>query len=275
MEIPLSWFPAEVARRALLFLPALGIEARLYETLALRLAEGGCSVCLMEQRGLGRSKLRPSYRVDVDLWDYLDRDIPASLAWLKTQAPGLPIVLGGHSLGGHLSTLYSGIDPHAFVGLVHLTCAFPYFRDFPTVKAWQIRFLCLLIPFFRAFPGYFPGGLIGFAGREATGLMMQWRHWALHGNFDFDPRRPLAHAVAEFRGPVISIAMEQDDYASKRGIQRALSLFRPEQTSRHVLGHAEQGAAVGHFKWARQPAGVVRCLEAWMEREIRGSGEAG
>lgn len=275
VDIPLTWFPAASAKHVLLFLPALGIESRLYETLAAQLAELGCSVCLMEQRGQGRSKLRPSYRVDIGMWDYLDQDIPACLAWLRDECPGLPIIMGGHSLGGHLCTLYSGIEPSQIQGVAHLTCAFPYYRDFSPLKAWQIRFLCFLIPFCRLFPGYFPGALIGFAGRESSRLMMQWRHSALKGDFDFDPGRPLSGAVSNFQGPVISIAIEKDDYASKLGIQRSLSLFRPEQVSRFTLGQAEQGDALGHFKWARQPGGVARCLSDWMNEKISPSETAG
>jgi predicted alpha/beta hydrolase len=268
--IPLTWYPAETPGQVLLMLPALGVESRLYDRLAARLAELGCSVCLAEQRGQGRSALRPSRQVTISCWDCLDLDIPSCLDWLEEKAPGLPLLLGGHSLGGHLSTLYSGIEPERISGVVHIACTFPFYRDYPPVKSWQIRLLCLFVLLFRVFPGYFPGAIIGFAGRESSLMMMQWRHWALSGNYDFDPQRPLSQAVKAYKGPVISIALEDDNYTSDAGIQRALSLFSAEQVSQVKLGPDEQGEFLGHFRWAKQPDGVANALADWMNRTVRG-----
>jgi len=268
VNIPLTWFPADSARHALLLLPALGIRSQLYEPLAADLAQQGCSVCLLEQRGQGRSTLRPSYRVNISMSDYLDQDIPASLDWIQKRSGELPLLLGGHSLGGHLSTLYAGIEPLRIKGIVHIACSFPYFRDFPTIRSWQIRFLSLLVSMARIFPGYFPGAVIGFAGRESSTLMNEWRHWALSGNFDFDPSRPLAQGVKSYLGPVISIGLADDDFACEAGIKRALSLFNEHQVTRLELGHEQQGPYLGHFKWARQPDGVVNALIEWMNREL-------
>jgi len=265
VRIPLTWFPASQPRWVCLFLPALGIQAKLYNTLAAALAANGCSVCLLEQRGHGESPLRASRSVQFGIADYLEKDIPAALAWVRSQAPGLPVLLGGHSLGGHLSTMYCGREGAEIVAVFHVACGFPYHGDFPPRSSRLIRLLCLLIPWFRIVPGYFPGQLVGFAGRESLKLMFDWRDWARTGSFDFGGRKRVVEAAEWFTGPVMSIAIENDDFSSEPARARALVPFRSARVNRLTLGRAEQGEYLGHFSWARQPDGVVRALKAWME----------
>ena len=81
--IPLTWFEADTTRCALLLLPALGIQSKLYNRLGEQLAGEGCSVCLMEQRGHGRSNLRPARGTRYCLADILEQDIPDKGRLLK------------------------------------------------------------------------------------------------------------------------------------------------------------------------------------------------
>ena len=268
VRIPLTWFPADPARYACLFLPALGIQARLYHQLAIGLAASGCSVCLLEQRGHGESPLRASRAVEFGMTDFLEKDIPAALSWLRAQAPGLPVLMGGHSLGGNLSTLYAGEPAAGLSGLIHVACGSPYHGDFPPRQSRLIRLLCTAIPLLRVFPGYFPGEVMGFAGRESLQLMRDWRDWALTGTLDYGGRIGLAERAGSFRGPVISIAIENDDFSSAAARERALAPLRSARITRLTLGAAEQGEYLGHFKWARRPDGVVRALADWMQREL-------
>ena len=267
--IPLTWFAADQQRIALLLLPALGIQARLYNKLAEGLSELGCSVCLIEQRGHGRSALRPGYGVNYSLDEILDQDLPAAMAWLASRAPALPLLLGGHSLGGHLSTIYAGQHAAQLAGVVHLACAFPYHRAYGPKQARMLRTLCRLMPLFAVFPGYFPGDKLGFGGRESLGLMRQWCEWAQTGQFDFGGRNDLAGQVAAFAGPVISIAFDKDGFASDATIDLALSPFTNARITRRQLGAAEQGEYLGHVAWAREPAGVVQVLGDWLATEFK------
>ena len=267
-EVPLYWYPAAVPRRALLLLPALGIQARLYRELASGLADGGCSVALMEQRGHGMSPVRPGYRQRYSLIDSLDQDMPAALAWLRQSEPAVPLLLGGHSLGGHLSTVYAGQHPQQVDGILHLACAFPHHCDYAPKQRRMLRFLCTLIPLFRLLPGFYPGNLVGFGGRESTAMMMQWRQWALRGDFDIADRRGLAEAVANFNGPVLSVSFERDDFSTKAAVERALSPYRNSPITRVMLGEAEQGQHLGHTGWARAPAGVIGAASRWMESAL-------
>ncbi len=254
---------------ALLLLPALGIQAKLYLKLAQQLAVVGISVLVMEQRGHGLSTPPPSRRNSHSLNDFLDRDIPSLLDWLAQKEPAAPLLLGGHSLGGHLATIYTGRHPQQLAGVVHLACSFPYFRDYSGKQSAMIRLICGLMPVFDFLPGYFPGNLVGFGGRESLPMMRQWRQWASSGSFDFDDHKGLAENVASFSGPMLSIAFDKDDFASLAGIDRACSPFVNAAVTRLTLGEKEQGEYLGHTRWARSPAGVVAAIQRWVEKSWR------
>lgn len=263
-RVPLCWFAAENARATLLLLPALGIRAKLYFRLARVLSEAGLSTALLEQRGHGESPYRPGYGRDFGFREYLDDDLPAALEEVRSLSSGAPLVLAGHSLGGHFSTLSAGRRPGDFAGIVHLACSFPYHADFAPRQARLIRLLSRLMPLFAVLPGYYPGDRIGFGGREYLQLMRNWCQWARTGRFDFDGCSGCAERVAGYTGPVLSIALDGDDYASAKGISRALEPFVNASVSRVILGQAEQGQYRGHADWARQPDGVARRILDWL-----------
>ena len=266
--IPLNWHPANSPQCSLLLLPALGIQARLYDRLGEQLAAQGCATCIMEQRGHGRSPVNVGRGTGHTLGDFLDYDIPAALEWMNDRVPDQPRLIGGHSLGGHLSTLYAGQQPDRVAGVVHLACAFPYHADYAGKQAKLIRLICSLMPFFAVFPGYFPGHRLGFGGRESLAMMRQWAQWASTGSFDFGTRTGLAEPVSHFNKPVISVSFEQDDFATLAATERALSPFSSAQISRVELGETEQGEFLGHTGWARNPHGVSQTLSRWIARSF-------
>lgn len=269
--VPLDWFPAPEPRTAFLLMPALGIQARLYTALAGQLAAGGCSVAVLEQRGHGRSELRASRQCQWGLAEFLDHDVPAAVGWLQRQAPGLPLLLGGHSLGGHLGTLMAGRHPELPAGVVHVATPMPCARNFPPRQAWLIRMLCVLISVFRVFPGYFPGERVGFGGRDPLELMRDWRTWATTGRYDFADHEGAHDAIARYRGPVLSVALDEDEYSSPEAVDHALSAFGPASITKVTLGENEQGEYLGHFRWARQPDGVTRAILRWIDAEVTSS----
>lgn len=267
-SIPLYWFCAEQTRATLLLQPALGIQAKLYLQLAQGLAARGYATAVLEQRGHGLSSFSPGYSCNYSFRETLDYDLPAALAWIENEAPGVPRYLGGHSLGGHLSTIYTGMHPKNINGVVHLACAFPYLADYPPRERRMLRLLTTLIPVFRLVPGYYPGHLLGFGERESLAMMRQWRQWAISGDFDFDERRGLAKAVAAFEGEVLSLGFEQDPFSTEAAVERALSPFSAAKVQQFTLGPQEQGEFLGHTAWAKQPSGVIEQISAWLERQL-------
>lgn len=272
VRVPLDWFAADAPRAALLLMPALGIQARLYTPLASALSAAGCAVAVLEQRGHGRSEVRARRGSRFGMAELLTLDLPAALHWLRRTLPDRPLVIGGHSLGGHMATLFAGQHPERPAGIFHIATPMPWYRAFPARTAWLIRILCAMISLCRVFPGYFPGQWIGFGGRESLPLMRDWRDWALTGRYDFGRFTGLHEAIVRYHGPVLSIALEQDAYSCPAAVDLALAPLVNARLTRLELGPDEQAGYLGHFQWARQPVGVAQAMLEWIAREIPAAG---
>ena len=116
--VPVRWFPAEQPRASIVFMPALGVAARFYLLLAENLHDAGFNVLLMELRGHGDSSLRASRQVDFGFREALDEDLPAAMDWVLGKAPGTPLYLMGHSLGGHYAAITAGRLPDRVDGVI-------------------------------------------------------------------------------------------------------------------------------------------------------------
>lgn len=250
---------------ALLMLPALGIRAKFYAALARGLALGGVLVVVLEQRGNGESPYRPGDGSHFDLSDYLHEDVAAALVWLRAKCGGVPLYVGGHSLGGHMASLAVAENQTAFAGVLHFACGFPYVGDYRPPASLFIRFLIALIPLMTYVLGYFPGSRLGLGGREYRGLMLDWRLWARSGSYNIKGFESVEERLAEFSGRMLSVAFDQDTLASAKSIDRACSVFKSADVRKLKLGAAEQGAHLGHINWGRKPDGAVAAVLDWLK----------
>jgi predicted alpha/beta hydrolase len=178
---------------------------------------------------------------------------------------------GGHSLGGHLSTIYAGQNPDRLQGVVHIACGSPYFGDHSAATAFGVKLACNILPVFEVFPGYFPGELLGFAGRESMSLMRDWSDWARTGKLDYGRHQNLQSAVTNFQGAVLAISMAGDKLSSLPAEQRAIAPFSSARAVRQVrIGDDESGDHPGHFAWAKEPQGTARAVLQWLQEEMPG-----
>ncbi len=264
IDIPLmTTSAAKLTRGVLLLLPALGIRAKFYTKLAEGLADHGISTIVVEQRGNGESPYRPGDGSEFGLRDYLDTDIAVATAWAQKEFPGVPITIGGHSLGGHMAALAGVLRPADYNGIVRLACGFPYYKDFPRPASVFIKSMILTIPLLTRLVGYFPGSRLGFGGKEYRGLMMDWRLWAKSGRYENHLFPGSEAAMAAYSKRVISLGFEQDTLAPDAAINRSLGMFKTASVTRLKLGAAEQGNYLGHINWGKKPEGVVLALNDW------------
>ena len=259
--------PAQPQRAVFLLLPALGIRAKFYSKLAEGLAAYGTSTIVVEQRGNGESPYRPGDGSRFGLRDYLDIDIAAATTWVQKEFPGVPIYIGGHSLGGHMAALAGALHPEHYAGIVRLACGFPYHKDFPRPSSTFIKVMILTIPLLTWLVGYFPGSRLGFGGREYRELMMDWRLWAKSGSYE-NRRFPGSEAaMATYPKRVISIGFNNDTLAPDAAINRSVGMFRTADVTQLKLSAAQQGDYLGHINWAKKPDGVVLALIDWFNSE--------
>ena len=105
----LHWSPEGDPWAAALVVHGLGEHAGRYRTVAGALTAAGIDVFAYDTRGFGGSA---GVRAYVDRWSQLIDDLAEQMAAARAAAPGLPLILYGHSLGGLAAVGYvlSGRD---------------------------------------------------------------------------------------------------------------------------------------------------------------------
>ncbi|HVF35899.1 MAG TPA: alpha/beta fold hydrolase [Candidatus Saccharimonadia bacterium] len=252
--------PADAAT-GLLWLPAMGVPARKYARFADALAQRGIACALHEWRGGGTSTVRASRDID---WSYVQllRDVDASRDAAARAAPGILWRIGGHSLGAQLAALALATARDRYDGLVVVGAGLPWWRSFPP---WQQPLLLGVFATFKllvAACGYFPGDRIGFAGREARGVIRDWTRSGLTGSYRLDgDGRNFDAALAVLDAPVEAVHFAQDRYVPAGSLE-ALVAKLPRASTRRIelIPSHFAGGRADHFAWMRDPAPVVDAL---------------
>ncbi|MFT4270424.1 MAG: alpha/beta fold hydrolase [Pantoea sp.] len=252
--------PAKVDA-VLLWLPALGVAAKHYQPFATKLAERGVAVFMHEWRGNGSSSLRPSRDIDWGYRQILELDLPQSFDAAARKFRGLPLIIGGHSLGGQLASLFAAQYPTAFSQLWLVASGTPDWRSFPMPLRWLLPFAYRLLPLLAKRKGYLDGHRIGFGGIEARGLISDWarvgrtgRYAAKGMDFDFEA------ALRQLAIPAHTVAFTDDWLAPRSSMAALLAKLAPAQRKSIILNARQLGTAANHFAWMKQPDSVVDCL---------------
>ena len=244
----------------LLWLPAMGVAARHYLPFADALAARGLAVFVHEWRGNGSSSLRASRDCDWGYRELLTVDLPATEAVVAATTPGVPRILGGHSLGGQLACCRLGLAPEATQRLWLVAAGAPYWRAFPPRTRWWLPMAYRFLPWLADRCGALPGRRIGFGGQEARGVIRDWSRSALSGRYaaaglDID----LEAAMARVAVPVTAVVKTEDWLAPASSLRFLLSKL-PASTATITALDAEGGRQADHFEWMKHPGRTVEAL---------------
>ncbi len=258
-----SW-SCSAPRATVLVLPALGVRASFYKTVAGQLCERGFAVTTIDHRGHGESSV--AVRRDTDFgYAELVADLLGTARRLRS-ASSAPLVFLGHSLGGHLAVLAAGAEPELADGIALVASGTPYHASFPARDALRIRALAGAMPLLTRVVGYFPGNRIGFGGRESRGVMRDWAKLALHGHFSLQGHDPHAW-LRQVRAPVLAISLEGDSMAPPAALEHLLAMLPSAQIQReHLTLDRCEPRALDHLRWAQYPAAVADLLDEWWQR---------
>lgn len=271
-SVPVGWYAAagDSARANIVLMAALGVAAGFYRKFAADLAGRGFNVALMEQRGHGDSTLRPSRRRNWGFAEVLNEDLPATLERVRERAPRLPLLLMGHSLGGHYAAIYAGLHAAQVDGVVMIATGSPWWRAFRGRTRRLVHQLTYLIPLAGLLFGYYPGERIGFGGREARTVMLDWRDLARTNRYRVRGLRQNPEAgIAEYAGPVLAVRFADDPFAPQAAVEAVTGKFASADLTERVLDAGQLGDKADHFRWARQASVVGQVVDGWLrEKEL-------
>lgn len=250
----------------LLWIPALGVPARHYQTFADTVAARGIAVARHEWRGIGSSSLRASRENDWSYRELLD-DVADSLATAQAAAPDVRWLVGGHSLGSQFAAMAFALHRDAIAGLVVIAGGMPYWKNFPGPHGVGIRALFTLAPIIARWRGYFPGRRFGFGGNEARGVIRDWAQTGHSGSYSIAALgEDIDSALAGRGGPVLGVWLDEDWFTPRPSFDHLLAkLSRGDVTIRQLTQADFNGIAADHFGWIKQPKPVVECIVDWIE----------
>jgi len=127
-----AWRPEAQPRAAFVLVHGVGEHSGRYPDLVEPLAEAGYAVFTYDQRGHG---LSPGPRVHIDRWAQYRDDLGSFLDLVVDRAPGLPVVLYGHSMGSLVVLDYVLAHPRGLAGIVVSGVAL---QPAGVGKGWQV-----------------------------------------------------------------------------------------------------------------------------------------
>lgn len=114
------WLPDEPAKAVVQVVHGMAEHSARYARLAEALTTAGYAVYAGDHRGHGAtaSEADHGYFADTDGWQTVVADLRAVTRLARSEQPGLPVFLLGHSMGSLLSRAYVIEDGHDLAGLV-------------------------------------------------------------------------------------------------------------------------------------------------------------
>ena len=225
---------------------AMGVRQDFYAPVARFFAASGIHVLTFDYRGVGWSLRGPMSRVQADVNTWASRDLGAMLGEARKAAPGAPLAVLGHSLGGQII----GIAPdNARVGAVlNVTAGSGWYKHNDRMP-WRVRFFWhVAVPALTPVFGYFPGKALRMVGDLPRGVAWQWRRWCLHPDYLLSEGEEARAAYRRFDKPILSYSFEDDDILTRNAVDSLNAFYTGAAITRRHVSPADVGAKrVGHF----------------------------
>ena len=244
----------EVTAPLVLLYSAMGVRASYYKDFATHLSSLGVHCITIDWRGYGKSNIRPSRKTNHGFQILID-DMNEVIDFVNKLYPKSKIYLSGHSLGGQIGSLYSGLYPNKINGLILIASGTPYYKVWDEFGAWKLKLGGRIFYPVSKLLGYYPGKLFGFGGKESIGVIKDWSFVAINGKYilsgsGFDYENAMKKAELD----ILSVSIKQDNLGCKDSVSDLLNKFHNANIKRiEVSPNNSKIENLNHFNWAKQP----------------------
>jgi predicted alpha/beta hydrolase len=261
----------EAARGALVVNGATGFPREYYLRFATYAAQRGYHALVYDYRGMGASADRPLALEPARMSDWGRLDMAATLAWLETRHPELPLFTVGHSVGGQLIGCMANQARARAHLMIATSTGYWRWQRFP-FRYQALFFWKLYGPLELATRGFVPRGMLWRGDSLPRGVFLEWRSWCLSPQHFVPDLVTPGSEFARVNAPVLSWSFSDDPIATPRAVEALLALYPNARIERRCTSPAELGvSAIGHqgFFAERHRESLWRPALDWLD--ARGS----
>lgn len=240
-------------QHTLILLPALGVELSKYQKLITALINQGFNLVLADYPHCGRNTPWVSKEINYGYADLLNDFIPKLVA-IALDISTHPPILCGHSLGGHLATLYAQQHDNKIIGIATGNIGLKYWDlkgKINILKAVTVINSMIL----KA--GYFAGYKISFGQRETRSLMRDWSKVVFTGNY----KHIIQHEHIS-NNAALFIHFKGDEFAPLSSTLGLSRYFHKPQVSSLDLTQKRPGNQ--HSVWIKDPDELIDLIKKWL-----------
>jgi predicted alpha/beta hydrolase len=237
--------PAASMRGTVVMAHAMFARQTAFRWVSRMFRDRGWRVITFDFRGHGKSPAA-SYGYD----DFVEHDLPAVVDCARERSDGKPVVLVGHSLGGHVALAAQGCALVSLDAIV-LVASNVWLRDFePSGAVWAAK-RWILEGFVRAARrfGKFPARMLKLGSDdESLEYVEDIARFGLDGRWvSRDGTRNYLSALTEVEIPLYSIASDGDHINARPvSVERMLSRCRAKLHVDRVRKSDDGGKPPGH-----------------------------
>lgn len=258
--------PDSDGRGVVLMLGATAVRQRFYRRFAELLVNEGLEVVTVDYRGVGESRPASLKGFDCTYRHWFDFDAPAAFEFAKSRGP---VVVVGHSLGGHAFGQLP--SPNEALGLAAVASGAAWSGYMTPLERLKVATMWnVLGPVAVSLTGYVPGRVWG--GEDLpVGVFNDWKRWSQLPKYFFDdPTLDMKSVFARVTVPVLGLTARDDPWAPPKSIETFLSHYARAPLTLETIEPRDWGLkAIGHmgpFQRAGLPKLFPRLLRFINER---------
>lgn len=236
--------------------PATSVRCDYYARFAAYLHAHGFDVLCYDYRGIGGSRPASLRGFQASWLDWGRLDFEGALRWAAANAPGQPVQVVAHSVGGFLVGLAPSCQ--GIQRVFSMGAQFAHWRDYERQRRLSMLFKWhLAMPLLSGLCGYFPGKRLGWMEDTPHGVVRDWTHRGPRFEDAYrrgpqampaQQRAQLAENFARLRGATLALSVTDDEFGTVAAIQRLLAYYRNSRRLHLRLPPAALGfERIGHF----------------------------
>lgn len=241
-------------RPALVVAGATAVPQGFYRRFAEHAAVRGYDTLTLDYRGIGLSAPDTLKGFRMDYLDWGRLDLAAGVAAMQKE--GRPVVLVGHSYGGHALGLLP--DPSQVTAAWTFATGAGWHGWMPPLERLRVLFMWRVLgPLMTRRAGYLPWSKLGMGEDLPLDVYRQWRDWCRHPRYFFDDpaMKPVTERFDAVRFPIVAVNALDDAWAPPASRDAFMAGYRQAPVRTVTVDPRGSGIGpVGHMGYFRPQA---------------------